>query len=99
MDLRIFFQKMREIERAIAEDPTLVVSLETSDGGKPGLVSEVRRTVAALLLVEGRARLADPSEAAEYRARTKAARLRLEQEAKARQVQFAFISEKDLRKG
>ena len=50
-------------------------------------------------MVEGRARLADPSEAAEYRTRTKAARLRLEQEAKARQVQFAFISEKDLRKG
>ena len=99
MDLKIFYQKMREVEAAIAEDPTLVVSLETSDGGKPGLVSEVRRAVAARLLVEGRARLTDENEAAEYRTRTKAARLRLEQEAKTQQVQFSFISEKSRRKG
>jgi hypothetical protein len=95
MDLRIFYRKMREVEAAIAEDPTLVISVETSDGGKPGVISEVRREVAARLLVEGRARLTDKEEASEYRALT--SRARLAQEASARQVQLTVISEAELR--
>ena len=70
MDLRIFYQKMRKLEQEIVGAHVIVVSLETPDGGKPGVKTEVTRANAALLIVEGRARLADKAEAAEYRETT-----------------------------
>jgi hypothetical protein len=79
VDLRIFYQKMREVEAAIAEDPTMVVSVETSDGGKAGVIAEVPREVAARLLVEGRARLAEEDEASKYRSRAAKERQRIRQ--------------------
>jgi hypothetical protein len=62
MDLRQYFQKVREIEAEILEPYTFVVSLGTSDGGRAGIVSEVKRGLAAKLIVEGRAKLASSTE-------------------------------------
>ena len=53
MDLRQYFKKIRETEAALTEPFPLVVSLHTEDGGKPGMVSEVSREVAAKMIVEG----------------------------------------------
>ena len=39
MDLRTFYQKVREVQSSIADDPTLVTSLQTPEGGKPGIIS------------------------------------------------------------
>ena len=36
MDLQLYYQKIRETETKIADEFALVVSLETSDGGKSG---------------------------------------------------------------
>ena len=36
MDIRVYFQKIREIERNIQEPYVVVISLETPEGGKPG---------------------------------------------------------------
>ncbi len=66
MDLRAFFQKIRQVEREIAGTHAIVVSNETSDGGRPGQVSEVAKGVAARMIVEGRARLATPDERTQY---------------------------------
>ena len=66
MDLRVFYQKMRKIEQEITSDHPVVVSLETPDGGKPGIRTEVTRENAARMIVEGRCRLATKSETAEY---------------------------------
>ena len=57
MDVRQYYRKLREIELGIVEPYVLVVSLETSDGGKPGIISEVSREQAAKLIVEGRVTL------------------------------------------
>jgi hypothetical protein len=97
MDLKIFYQKVRDAEMRIEDDPTLVVSLETSDGGKPDVVSEVPRVVAARMFVEGIARAATEPEIGEYRQRLEDARRRVEEEASARRVQVTVISESDLR--
>ena len=97
MDLKVFYQKMRAMEATIADDPTLVSSLATSDGGKAGVVSEVPRAVAARLLVEGRARVASEDEAAEFRANTAKERQRLEDEANAGRVRLTVISDSQLR--
>ncbi len=66
MDLRVFYQKMRKIEQEITGDHPVVVSLETPDGGKPGIRTEVTRENAARMIVEGRCRLATKSEMTEY---------------------------------
>ncbi len=66
MDLRIYYRKVREAEAKIAEPFAVVMSLETSDGGKPGVMSEVTRFSAAKQVAEGRARVATAEEAAEF---------------------------------
>ena len=66
MDLRVFYQKVREIQRTIATPFAVVVSEATADGGKAGVLSEVSREAAARLVVEKRARLATGSELAEF---------------------------------
>ena len=97
MDLRMFYRKIREVEGAIASDPVLVVSAATPDGGKAGLISEVARSVAARLIVEGRAKLADTEEAEGFRKRIADAVAKVEQDVNSKRVQVALISEAELR--
>ena len=73
MDLRDFFKRIREIEASIATASTLVVSNETADGGKAGVMTETPRYIAARLITEGRARLATPDEMAAHHAEISAA--------------------------
>src|SRR5947209_5265176 len=67
MDLRSYYQKMRKIEAEIPEENAVIVSIETSDGGTAGRTTEVKRELAARMVVEARARLATAQEAAEFR--------------------------------
>ncbi len=96
MDLRRYFRKMREVEAELIEQYPLIVSLETSDGGKPGLVSEVAREIAAKMIVEGKAALATESEREAYRkeqANIKAAAHKAEF---ARRLQVAIVADPEL---
>ncbi len=68
MDLRAYYQKIRKIEAEIPEQYVVMVSRETPDGGKPGMKTDVPRSLAAKLIVEEQARLASPEETAEFRA-------------------------------
>jgi hypothetical protein len=72
MDLRTFYQNIRRIAAEIAEDAVVIISRETSDGGRAGVKTEVPRALAARLIAEGKAELANPEEAAEFRAATEA---------------------------
>ncbi len=97
MDLRVFYQKLRKIEQEIADPHVVVVSNETSDGGRAGQKSEVSRSIAARLILEGRARLAVPEETAEYRSAVEQARQDAEQRAMAQKIQVNVMSEADFR--
>lgn len=66
MDLKLYFQKAREIERSIDGDFAVVVSHETPDGGRPGHMTEVAKSVAGRLVADGKARLANPEEIREF---------------------------------
>jgi hypothetical protein len=68
MDLRGYYQKIRELEAKITDEFPVVVSNGTSDGGKEGQKTETTRRLAAKMVVEGQARLATPEETAEFRA-------------------------------
>jgi hypothetical protein len=68
MDLRAYYLTIRRIEAELKEDSVVIVSLETSDVGKAGTRTEVPRPLAARLIVDGKAALASPEDAAEFRA-------------------------------
>lgn len=57
MDLRAFYQRIRQLESEIREPFVRVVSKSTPDGGKAGIKTDVSRRVAARLVVEGKAEL------------------------------------------
>ena len=80
----------------MTETYQVVVSLETADGGKPGLISEVSRANAAKLLVEARAVLASEEEKQLFVAAQQQAKENAEQIDMARRVQVAILSEADL---
>jgi hypothetical protein len=96
MDVRQYFRKLREAEANIPDVHPLVMSLETEDGGKAGLITEVHRHIAAKMIVEGRAVLANEEEKARYREQQLASQLAAEKEQLARRVQVAIIRDSDL---
>jgi hypothetical protein len=67
MDLKGYFKQIRDLEASLHEKDLVVVSHSTTDGGKPGIMTEVPRLVACQLVVEGRARLATAEEANRFR--------------------------------
>jgi hypothetical protein len=69
VDLRVFYQKIRNLEKELDGDYVVLVSNETGDGGRSGQTVEVAKPLAARMIVEGRARLAS---AEECKARQKA---------------------------
>ena len=97
MDLRLFYQKLRKIEQEIADPHVVVVSNETPDGGRAGQKSEVSRSGAAKLVVEGKARLATLEEANEYRNLIDQALQAAEQRNLAQKIQVNVVSEADFR--
>ena len=97
MDVKVFYQKLRQMEASITEPHAVVVSLETPDGGRPGVRTEVARGLAARMVVENRARLATPEESAEFRERAAEAKRAAEQAAAASKIQIAVVSESELK--
>jgi hypothetical protein len=96
MDLQIYYQKIREVEAKIADEFPLMISNETADGGKDGRKTEVPRRLAAKMLIEGLARLANSEEIKAYRAMLAEARRAAEQAAQAAKLQFTVVSTADL---
>jgi hypothetical protein len=96
VDLKQYFRRMREIESTIVESFPLVVSLETPDGGKPGMVTEVSRATAAKMIIEGRAVLANETEKENYERQQAAARKAAEKAELAKRVQVAILANPEL---
>jgi molybdenum-dependent DNA-binding transcriptional regulator ModE len=97
MDLKLYYQKIRDMESKITEAFPVVVSVETPDGGKAGVLTEVTPGIAAKMLVEGAARLATAQEAKAFRAGQAEAK-RAADEAAAAKVQFTVVSTTELNK-
>lgn len=95
MDLKQYFRKMREIEGTIIDPFVFIVSLETPDGGKPGMVTEVSRFSAAKMIIEGRAVLASESQKEAYLAQQETARKAAEKAQLAKRVQVAILADPD----
>jgi len=97
MDLKIYYQKLRKLEREIPEEHLVVVSQETPDGGRADHKTEVTRSVAAMMILEGRARVATKEEAAQFYKTLSEQRRLAEQAVLAERVQVNVISDADVR--
>lgn len=98
MELKQYFRKIRETEAGLSDTFPLIVSLETSEGGKPGVISEVSREIAAKMIVEGRAALASEEEKHRFREQQAVAKKAADQAELTKQVRVAIISDFDLPK-
>lgn len=96
MDLKVFYQKLRQIESQIVEAHPVVVSNETPDGGKEGVKTEVSRPVAARMVAEGKARLGTEAEAAEFHDAVMQARKAAEQAMAVSRVALSVVPEAEL---
>jgi hypothetical protein len=92
MDVRQYYRKLREVESGITQPYVLVTSLEQSDGGKPGIISEVSREQAAKLLVEGRVTLSTEIEGKVFLAKRISEKKALEKADIARRLQVTIVS-------
>lgn len=99
MDIRLYFQKIREIERNISDPYVVVVSLETAEGGKPGCMTEVTRASAAQMIADAKARLADANERADFYKRGQEALAAAEEERLAGKIQLTVVSDHLTRQG
>ncbi len=97
MDLRQYFRKIREVEAALKDNFPLLVSLETADGGKAGLITELPRFDAAKMIVDGRAVPASEEEKEFYREQQISAKNASEKAELARRVQIAIITDDGLK--
>jgi hypothetical protein len=96
MDLRLYYQKIRDVEAKIAEEFPIVVSNDTVDGGKAGTTTEVSRRIAAKLVTENLARIASAEEVKAYRAVLADAKRAAEQIAQAAKLQLTVLSTAEL---
>jgi hypothetical protein len=96
MDLRVYYQKIRDAASKIPDEFPVVVSKETADGGQAGIKMEVPRNIAAKLVVEGAAEVVKGEEAAKFRAALAEAKRAADQAAVATKLQLSVISTADL---
>ena len=97
MDIRSYFQKIRAIEESIPERFAVISSLATPDGGVEGRLTEVPRSVAAQMTVDGKARLATAEETQQYRDQMDRARAEAEEASLANRLHVTVLTEQESR--
>ena len=98
MDLTAYYHKIRNTEASISDAYPVVVSLATAEGGAPGVMTEVSRSLAAKMIVDGEASLATNAVATKFRASQTAAKAAADQAAAASKVQFSVLTTAELNK-
>ena len=96
MDVKQYYRRLREIENAITENYPVVVSLETADGGRAGVLSEVPRGIAAKMILEGRAALPSEVEKKQYIEQQAAAKVSAERNELAKKIQLTLVNDPQL---
>jgi hypothetical protein len=96
MDLKVYYQKVRETAASYQERDVVVVSRATGDGGKPGVLTEVPKEVAAMMVVEGTAQPASVEQAAAFRQARADEKQRVERELAAAKMPLSVVTTAEL---
>jgi hypothetical protein len=98
MDVKTYYQKIRDTEAAIVADYVIVISKATDDGGKSGVPVQVSRQVAAKMLVEGSAVLATNSQTNAFQQQQTTDLKAAQDVAESAKVSVTMVSSTDLKK-
>jgi hypothetical protein len=98
MNLKTYYQKMREVEASINHPFVVLVSHVTSDGGKEGLLTEVPKELAAKMIADGRAHAANDDVARDFHEKKAEAKRVADSEAAANRMQVTLVPTADLMK-
>lgn len=93
MDLRRYYQELRQKEAEIEGKDIYVVSLATADGGRAGVITQVPKSIGCRLIVEGKARLATREEAEKYEQEEERKRAEFASQEFARRIQVQVVAE------
>src|SRR3954451_18084887 len=97
MDVKQYFRKVREIESSLPDTYALVMSLETPDGGRAGLLSEEPRAIAAKMIAEGRALIATEEQRTHFLEQRSAAKLIAEKEEFSKKIRLTLVTDSALK--
>lgn len=67
MNVKAYYQNIRELERTLTDSFVVIVSHDTSDGGRGGLLTEVPKHLAARMIADDRAHLASEDATLQFR--------------------------------
>jgi len=96
MDLRVYYQKLRDVEAKIEDEFPVVVSRETPDGGREGTLTEVPRRIAAKMIVDGLAQVVSAAQKEAFQKAQAEAKRIADQIAVASQVRLTVLTSSDL---
>ena len=96
MNLKAYYQKLRELEGSLTEPFAVLVSLATPDGGKEGLITEAPREIAAKMVADGRARLASDDVAKDFYEKKAEAKRSVDAEIAASRMQVTLVPTSEL---
>jgi hypothetical protein len=91
MNLKTYYQKIREIEESLVQPFVVIVSRDTPDGGRGGLLTEVPRWLAARMIADGRAHLASEDAAREFHDKKVEAKRMADSEGAATKMQATLV--------
>ncbi len=97
MNLRSYYQKIRDVETKLEHAVVVLVSRETADGGRAGILTEVPRPLAAKMIVDGRAHQASAEEAETFHEQKREAQAIAEQIDAAKRMHVTVVAPSDLR--
>jgi len=95
MNLKSYYHKIHEFESSIVEPFVVLVSQETADGGKEGLLTEVPKAVAAKMIADGRAQLASEEAAREFHEKKAKAKRAADTDASATRMPMTLVPTAD----
>lgn len=98
MDLQVYYKKIRETAAGYPDKDVVIVSRATGDGGKPGVYTEVPKEVAAMMVVEGTATVADGAAAAAFRKARAEQKERVEREQATSKMPLSVVTTADLQR-
>lgn len=93
MDLRTYYQRIREADESLNGEHIVMVSLPTPEGGKAGVKTEAPRVIAAKMIAEQRARVATADEAREFHEANRAAKEDFEENERLRRLQVVVVAQ------
>jgi hypothetical protein len=98
MDVKTFYQRIRDAEAKIPTPFVVMISLPTDDGGKKGVLVEVPRHLAAKMVVEGSAELAPADQAFTFGQEKEAAYRAAQDSAVAARVEVTMMPSDELKR-